>query len=121
MVQPTTGISPAMVGYDRPRAIAAAESILAQDGWCVIELCSDLTRHRWEARALIFDLTPEAVADTVEEELEDEPGCDARLTGCSRRTLHPDPRMGAFLCHLAENPRSATRNAPAPPVGGAAR
>ena len=98
----------AMVGYDRSRAIAAAKSILAQGGWCVLEFSTDVARQRWEARMLMFDLTPEAVADTVAEEFGDEPECDARLTGCNRGTLQPDPRMGAYPVLLGEE--SAVRD-----------
>jgi hypothetical protein len=44
------------------------------------------------------------VADAVEEELEYEPQLDARLAGCDRRTLQPDPSKGAFLCYVAGAP-----------------
>jgi CBS domain-containing protein len=99
--------------YDRSQVIPAAKSILDQGGWCVVERCVDVPRQRWEARILIFDLTPEAVADVVEEELEYEPENDARLAGCDRRTLQPDPNMGACLCYLADTPAPADSSAPA--------
>ncbi len=53
---------------------------------------------------VIFDLHPEAVADTVAEEILYEPELDARLTGCDRQTLRPDPGMGAHLCYVADLP-----------------
>lgn len=90
-----------MFSYDRALVIRAARAILEQGGWCVLERCVDVPRQRWEPRILVFDLTPEAVADAIEEELEEELEHDARLAGCDRRTLHPAPHMGAHLCYLA--------------------
>lgn len=73
----------------------------------MVEACVDVPAQRWEVCALIFDLVPESVADLVEEEIEFGPGFDVRLTGCDRRTLQPDPTLGAALCYLADTPRSA--------------
>lgn len=61
----------------------------------------------WEARLLMFDRVAEAVADLVDEEVGAEPQLDARLTGCDRRTLQPDPGMGAHLCYVAAEPMTA--------------
>jgi hypothetical protein len=98
----TAGIHPGVFGFDRPPVVRAAQSILEQGGWCVLEACVDIPSQEWETRVLIFDLVPEAVADAVIAELVDEPEHDARLTGCDRRTLCPDPSMGAHLCYLAD-------------------
>jgi hypothetical protein len=68
----------------------------------VFEVCVDVPTQQWEARAVIFDLQPDAVADTVAEEIRYEPELDARLTGCDRCTLHPEPAMGEYLCYVAE-------------------
>jgi hypothetical protein len=81
--------------------VAAAQVILDQGGWCVLEACVDVPRQSWEPRVLIFDLVAEAVADVVEAELCDDPLFDARLTGCDRRTLAPEASMGAHLFYLA--------------------
>jgi CBS domain-containing protein len=94
---------------DRVSLIAAAGAILEQGGWCVLELCADVPRQRWEAQVLIFDLCAEDVADAVLEEIMLEPAQDARITGCHRRTLRPEPEMGAYLCYLAEVPAPVRR------------
>jgi CBS domain-containing protein len=91
-------------GSERERTVAAAEAVLACGDWCVFEACVDVPAQRWEARVLIFDLDPDAVADAVRDEILLEPEHDARLTGCDRRTLSPDPAAGAHLCHLAAMP-----------------
>ena len=98
-----------MPPHDRSLVIAAAQSILEQGGWCVFEVCTDVPGQRWEARVVIFNLLADSVADAVVEEIEYEPCNDARLTGCDRRTLRPDPEMGAHLCYVAEQPAQATR------------
>ncbi|HEV3054557.1 MAG TPA: hypothetical protein VGX45_07875 [Solirubrobacteraceae bacterium] len=90
-----------MAVFDRSLAVSAAQSIIEKGGWCVVEACLDVPEQVWEARILIFDRLPEAVADAVAEEIDLDPGHDARLTGCDRRTLAPDPEMGARLCYLA--------------------
>lgn len=110
-----------MLRYERERAAAAADSILSRGGWCVLEVCVDVPSQHWEARAVIFDLTAEAVVAAVADEIEYEPERDARLTGCNRRTLGPDPTMGAYLCYVAENVTPATVTAPAAPRGRAAK
>lgn len=69
----------------------------------MLEVCVDVPRQSWEPRLLIFDLVPDAVAEIVDEEMADEPHLDARLTGCDRWTLQPDPTLGAFLCYLADD------------------
>jgi hypothetical protein len=89
---------------DRESVIAAAQQILEQGGWCVFDVCIDVPEQNWESRALIFDLSPAAVADAVEREIEYEPGLDARLSGCDRRTLGPIPGVGYYLCYLADTP-----------------
>lgn len=91
-----------MFRYDRSLVICAARSILEQGGWCVLERCVDIPRQQWETTLLVFDIAPEGVADAIEEELEHEREYDARLSGCDRRTLGPDPGMGAYLCYLAD-------------------
>jgi CBS domain-containing protein len=88
--------------------IAAAQAILDQGCWCVLEICSDVPSQRWDAELLIFNLVAGAVADVVEEEIAQEPGQDARLTGCDRATLHPVPEIGAHLCYLGELPARTT-------------
>ena len=93
--------------YDHVRAVAGAQSIIDEGGWCVLEVCVDVPSQRWEARVLIFHLSAEAVADTVADEINYEPQRDARLTGCGRRTLRPDPAMGSHLCYVAEHPAPA--------------
>ena len=90
-----------MAYVEREPVIAAAEAILDLGGWCVLEACVDIPGQRWEARLLMFDLDPEAVADAVAGDIEVEPEHDVRLTGCDRRTLMPAPAMGAYLCYLA--------------------
>jgi CBS domain-containing protein len=112
-----------VLGYDRSRAVAGAQAILDQGGWCVLEVCVDVPAQAWEARVVIFDRVAEAVADTVAEEIKYDSGLDARLSGCDRRTLRPTSAMGAFLCHVADPPalgatstlarhRTATRRHP---------
>ena len=96
------------VPYERMRVLQAAQRILEQGGWCLYEACVDIPAQHWEARALLFDLTAEAVADAVRAEIEAEPQCDGRLTGCNRRTLCPDPRMGEHLCFVSD-PATLTR------------
>lgn len=86
--------------HQRERAVAAAEMILGQGGWCVLEVCADIPNQRWEPQVVIFDAVPESVADAVGEEIERQPQRDARLTGCDRRTLRPLPAMGAHLCYV---------------------
>jgi predicted kinase len=83
--------------FDRQRAVTAARAILEQGGWCVLEACVDGRSQRWEARVLIFDHTPEAVADAIEQEISEEPGHGARLTGCDRWTLEGSAAMGAHV------------------------
>jgi hypothetical protein len=91
--------------YERERTVEAARSIIDGGGWCVVEACVDVPSQQWEVCALVFDLVPESVADLVQEEIEFEPGLDVRLTGCDRRTLRPEPGLGAALCYLADTPR----------------
>jgi CBS domain-containing protein len=86
------------------RAVAGAQSILDQGGWCVLEVCVDVPAQCWEARVVIFGLVAEAVADKVATEVTYESERDARLSGCDRRTLRPMPAMGAHLCYLAGTP-----------------
>ena len=62
---------------------------------------------------MIFDLTPDQVADVVEEEISLDPSLDVRLTGADRFALRADPSMGAFLCYVAPTQPVETR-APAP-------
>jgi CBS domain-containing protein len=93
--------------------IAAAQSILDQGGWCVLEACTDVPRQRWEGRAVFFHLTAEAVYEAAEEEIAVEPVYDARLTGCNRRTLHGDDQMGAHLIYIAANLAPADSAVPA--------
>jgi hypothetical protein len=83
---------------ERARTLDAAQRILAQGGWCVLEVCVDVPGQLWEPHLLLFDLVADAVADAVEDEVTHEPGLDARLTGYNRTTLAPDPGMGAFPC-----------------------
>ena len=96
-----------MPSQDRPHVIAAAQSILDQGGWCVLEVCTDVPRQCWEARVVIFDRVADAVADAVAKEINYEPSYDARLTGCDRRTLRPDAGMGAHLCYVSAQPAHA--------------
>jgi CBS domain-containing protein len=103
-----------MLGYRRDLAVRAAESILSGRGWCVLEVCVDVPSQLWQARIVIFDLVAESVADAVQDELELEPMLDARLTGCDRRTLKPDPDLGAFLVYLA--PTTPPADAPPAPA-----
>ena len=102
-------ICPPVLQYDRALAVSAAQSILDQGGWCILERCIDISRPQWEPRILVFGLTPGAVADAIEEELEYEPEHHARLAGCDRRTLRPDAGMGAYLCYLAASPAPRPR------------
>lgn len=90
-----------MFGFERTRVVAGAQAILDRGGWCVLEACTDVPRQRWEAQLLIFDLTAEAVADVVHDEIRDYPDRDARLTGCDRATLAPGEGMGAHLVYVA--------------------
>jgi hypothetical protein len=92
---------PAVFGYDLDRATAAAEQIIQAGGWCVIEVCIDIPGQRWEPRVYVLDRAPAAAARKVGEQIEYEPERDARIAGCDRRTLLPDPAMGSYLCYLA--------------------
>jgi hypothetical protein len=102
-----------MFGYRRARVIAGAKAILDAGGWCVFELCTDVPAQTWEAQLVIFDLTAEAVADVVGQEVAERPEHDARLTGCDRSTLAPNATMGAHLVYLAGPPAQAARIAAA--------
>jgi hypothetical protein len=108
-----TGIHPSVSPEERSRTIDAAQRILAQGGWCVLEVCVDVPGQLWEPHDLLFDLVPDAIADVVEDEVSHEPHLDARLTGYNRATLRPDPGMGAFLCHLAGSPSAPAGRVPA--------
>lgn len=68
----------------------------------MLEVCLDVAGQLWEPRVVICDLVAEFVTTVVEEEVGREPDCDARLTGCDRRTLRREPEMGSHLCYLAE-------------------
>ena len=92
----------AMPGYQRLPVVQAAQAILDHGGWCVYEVCLDVPGQRWEARALIFDLLADAVADAVEAEIMLEPDRDARLTGCDRSTLVPVAGLGSYLCYVSD-------------------
>jgi CBS domain-containing protein len=81
---------------------AAAQSILDRGGWCVCEVCVDVPAQLWEPRALICHRDSEAIADAIETEIAEEPGLDARITGCDRTTLRVEPALGAHLCYLAD-------------------
>ncbi len=96
----------------RSVVIAAAQSILDQGGWCVLEACTDVSNQKWEGRAVFFHLAAEAVYEAVEEEIDVEPEYDARLTGCNRRTLHGDDELGAHLIYITANLVSAEATAP---------
>ncbi len=101
-----------MLPFDRSRTAAAAQAVLEQGGWCVLEACVDVPGQRWEPRVLICERDPAAVADAVGEELEREPDLDVRLAGCDRQTLRPDPGMGAALCYVAVTPAPSDLAAP---------
>jgi hypothetical protein len=88
-------------GYDYERALAAAGQIIQNGGWCVLEVCVDIPRQRWEPRVVIFDLSSEAVASEVAQQIDYEPARDARLAACDRRTLRREPGAGAYLCYVA--------------------
>jgi hypothetical protein len=102
-----------MFGYRRARVVAGASAILQAGGWCVLEICTDVPAQRWEAQLLIFDLTADAVADVVAQEVADRPDHDARLTGCDRATLAPCAALGAHLVYVASPPAQAARIAAA--------
>ncbi|HEY8764064.1 MAG TPA: CBS domain-containing protein [Solirubrobacteraceae bacterium] len=104
-----------MLGYDRSRAVAGAQSILDQGGWCMLELCVDVPAQRWEPRVVIFGGVAESVADRVADEVSYDAGLDARLSGCDRRTLRPIPGMGASLCYVADIPAPVATPASARP------
>ena len=89
-----------MAQFDRGRALAAAGRILEQGGLCVYE-SRDRAASRWEARAVLFDLVPEAALAALADEIAAEPEHDGRITGCDRHTLEPSPRMGVHPCYLA--------------------
>ncbi len=109
------GIHRGMLPTERARTLAAAQAILDQGGWCLLEACVDVPGQCWKARILIFNLVADAVADAVCEEIEYAPELDYRLTGCDRSALRPNPAMGAYLCYLADIPAAS-----AAPVGGLA-
>jgi CBS domain-containing protein len=93
-----------MLPFERSRAAAAARLVLDRGGWCLLELCVDVPRQRWEPRVLICERDPEAVAVAIESEIARQPQLDARVTGCDRRTLKPDPALGSQLCYVAATP-----------------
>ena len=51
---------------------------------------------------MVFDLTPDQVADVVEEEIALDPSLDVRLTGADRFALRADPSLVALLCWSAD-------------------
>ncbi len=104
-------LEPSQRRFVRKNARAGAQAILDAGGWCVLEFCIDVPSQRWEVQLLIFELQAEAVAGVVSQEIHAEPGRDARLTGCDRRTLRPSPEMGVHLCYLTE-PTESTLRAP---------
>ncbi len=116
MLRRAAGIHRGVLLIERARTIAAAQVILDQGGWCLLEACVDVPGQCWEARILIFNLAAEAVADAVFEEIEYAPELDYRLTGCDRSALRPNPAMGAHLCYLADVP--AASGAPVGGLGG---
>jgi hypothetical protein len=69
-----------------------------------LEVCVDVPGQRWEPRVLMCVRDPGSVADLVSQEIAREPGLDARLGGCDRRTLRPDPTMDSELCNVAASP-----------------
>jgi CBS domain-containing protein len=89
---------------DRGRVLIAARAVLDSGGWCVLEACVDVPGQRWDARLLICAEDPEDVADAIIAEILAEPERDARITGCDRRTLRPDPAMHSYLCYVAATP-----------------
>lgn len=89
--------------YERSQAVAAAQSILDQHGWCVYEACVNVPEQLWESRVLFFDLTAEGVADALEAEIQLEPEHDGRLTGCDRQMLHPEAALGPYLVYVADD------------------
>ena len=92
-----------MLSYDRFRAVAGAQAILDQGGWCVLDVCVDVPAQRWESRVVICGRVAEAVADKVAKEIMYDSERDARLSGCDRRTLQPNPAMGAHLFYVADS------------------
>jgi hypothetical protein len=94
--------------YERSRVFEAARRILERRGWCLYEVCVDVTAQRWEARALLLDLTAEGVAEACEAEIELEPEHDARLTGVDRGTFAPLPGIGPHLVYLSDRPGYAS-------------
>jgi CBS domain-containing protein len=82
--------------------VTAAQRIIDQGRWCVVQACVDVPGQRWEARLLVCDDEAEVVAGALADEVAREPGRDARLAGCDRVTLRLDPSVGTHLCHVAQ-------------------
>ena len=73
-------------------------------GCCLYEACVDIPAQLWEPRILILDISADAVADAIEEEIELEPEHDGRITGCDRHTLGTIADVDLCLCYLADVP-----------------
>jgi CBS domain-containing protein len=102
-----------MPGYERARVVEAAQAILDRGEGCVFEVCVDVPGQLWESRSMILSRSADEVATAVDEQITIEPGCDARLTGCDRRTLRRSVGADAHLVYVTDIPR-LTESAPTP-------
>jgi CBS domain-containing protein len=93
-----------MPGYERGRVLQAAQAILDRGEACGFEICVDVPGQQWESRSLILSRSAEAVATAVEEQITIEPGHDARLAGCDRRTLARSIGGDAHLIYVSDRP-----------------
>jgi hypothetical protein len=93
-----------MLLLNRTRLRAAARAILEQRDWCMLEVCVDVPNQRWEPRVVICVHNADTVVDAVAGQVTCEPDRDARLVGCDRRSLRPEPTKGSHLCYLADLP-----------------
>ncbi|HVW47652.1 MAG TPA: hypothetical protein VHA76_11400 [Solirubrobacterales bacterium] len=97
------GASP-LLDVDRGAIVAGAREILDARLWCVVEVCLDVPRQKWERRLVIFRRDPDAVADAVAEWVESMPHADARLSGCTRTSLRTVAGAPTCLCYVADVP-----------------
>lgn len=91
-----------MPGCGRARVQQVAQTILDRGQGCVLEVCADVPRQIWEVRSLILCRSAEEVADAVASQIAIEPGRDARLSGCDRRTLTLVPGIEAQLVYVTD-------------------
>ncbi|MBA2522493.1 MAG: hypothetical protein H0V25_04090 [Solirubrobacterales bacterium] len=79
-----------------------ARSILADDLWCVLEVCADPATQRWSPALILCTDDEDRVAAELARWVTDVPQFDVRLSGYTRDTLSRAADAPEALCHLAD-------------------